>query len=360
LPVVIPPRPERPDAVVDRQQQAQWSGVVKHGGPWSLRLQDELSERLKVDASHRVIVTASGTAALRLAILATAGPARPGATALLPSYTFVASGEVLRQLGYAIRFVDVDPDHWTIDPAAVDRSLSGHGGDLVVCVDALGNPADYAALRRVCARHRVPLVADSAPSLGAEYDGMPVGTQADAHAFSMSFAKVISSGGAGGAVVVPAGADLERGPNWLRSSLLHEVHAVAALDQLDVLDELVERREEIAEVYATAAARWGGVIPQRPRSNGRHAYVHWVARFTTGGAADRTAVAAGLERLGVQTKAYYAPVLHHTELDAGLRLDLQVTEHLAAEALALPMSSEMTREEAERVVMAVERVLLRR
>jgi dTDP-4-amino-4,6-dideoxygalactose transaminase/nucleoside-diphosphate-sugar epimerase len=356
LPVVIPPRPERPDLVADRQQAAMWTGVVKHGGPWSMRLQDELSERLKVDGSHRLVVTASGTAALRLAILATAGPARPGATALLPSYTFVASGEVLRQLGYAIRFVDVDPDDWTIDPAEVDRVLSHEGGDLVVCVDALGNPADYAALRKVCGRHGVPLVADSAPSLGAEYDGMPVGTQADAHAFSMSFAKVVSSGGAGGAVVVPADADLESGPNWLRSSLLHEVHAVAALDQIDVLDDLVARREEIAAVYSAAAERWDGVVPQRARPKGRHAYVHWVARFP----ADRTAVAGGLDRLGVQTKAYYAPVLHRTGLASGDGHRLPVTDRLAEEALALPMSSEMTREDADRVVMAVDRILLLR
>ena len=355
LPVVIPPRPERPDLVADRQQAALWTGVVKHGGPWSLRLEDELSERLKVDASRRLVVTASGTAALRLAILATAGPARPGATALLPSYTFVASGEVLRQLGYAIRFVDVHPDDWTIDPAGVDAVLAREGGDLVVCVDALGNPADYASLRKVCERHGVPLVADSAPSLGAEYDGMPVGTQADAHAFSMSFAKVVSSGGAGGAVVVPAHTDLEDGPNWLRSSLLHEVHAVAALDQIAVLDDLVARREEIAAVYSAAAARWGGVIPQRARSKGRHALVHWVARFP----ADRAAVADGLERLGVRTKAYYAPVLHRTGLATGAPPRLPVTDRLAAEALALPMSSEMTREDAERVVMAVDRVLRR-
>jgi dTDP-4-amino-4,6-dideoxygalactose transaminase/nucleoside-diphosphate-sugar epimerase len=358
LPVVVPPRPEHPDLVADRQQHALWTGVVKHGGPWSLCLQDELADRLKVDASHRLVVTASGTAALRLAILATAGPARPGATALLPSYTFVASGEVLRQLGYAIRFVDVHPDDWTIDPAAVDKTLSREGGDLVVCVDALGNPADYTALRKVCEGHGVPLVADSAPSLGAQYDGMPVGTQADAHAFSMSFAKVVSSGGAGGAVVVPAGADLESGPNWLRSSLLHEVHAVAALDQVHVLDDLVARRQEIAEVYSTAAARWDGVIPQRARSKGGHAYVHWVARFPSGGAADRTVVAAGLERLGVQTKAYYAPVLHRTGLATGAAQRLPVTDRLAAEALALPMSSEMTREDAERVVMAVDRIML--
>lgn len=359
LPVVIPPRPERPDVVADRQQAALWTGVVKHGGPWSTCLQDELSERLKITPSHRLVVTASGTAALRLAILATAGPARPGATALLPSYTFMASGEVLRQLGYAIRFIDVDPEHWTIDPAEVDSTLSRDGGDLVVCVDTLGNPADYAALRKVCERHAVPLVADSAPSLGAEYDGMPIGTQADAHAFSMSFAKVVSSGGAGGAVALPAGVDLEGGPNWLRSSLLHEVHAVAALDQIEVLDDLVARRERIAEVYATAAEHWDGVIPQRARSNGRHAYVHWVARFLPGGDADRAVVADGLERLGVRTKAYYAPVLHHTDLATGVGSRLPMTDRLAAEALALPMSSEMTREDADRVVMAVDRVILR-
>lgn len=359
LPVVMPPRPERPDLVSDRQQAALWSGLLKHGGQWTACIERRLAELLELDASHVVIATGSGTAALRLAIVAAAGPVPEGATALLPSFTFAATGEVLRQLGYRLRFVDVDSKHWTLDPEALDKALTDHGGELVVSIDALGNPADYDQLRRVCRRHGVPLVSDSAPSLGASYNGAPVGVQTDAHAFSMSFAKVVSAAGAGGAVVLPATADVAGLANWLRSSLLHEVHAIAAIDQLDVLDELVARRTKIAAVYDVAASRWAGIVPQHPRDGARHAYVHWVARFDRNSGLDRDFIHAELARLGVQTKPYYAPVLHHTGLAEGPGEPLPVTEQLAAEALALPISSEMTIEEAECVAMALDRVMLR-
>ncbi len=65
--------------------------------------------------------------------------------------------------------------------------------------------ATTTALRAACAG--VPLVADSAAALGALAQGLPVGTQADAHAYSMSFAKTVSAGGSGGAVVLPADGD---------------------------------------------------------------------------------------------------------------------------------------------------------
>jgi dTDP-4-amino-4,6-dideoxygalactose transaminase len=87
--------------------------------------------------------------------------------------------------------------------------------------------------------------------------------------------------------------------------------------------------------------------------------VHWVARFERAADLDRDRVGEQLARLGVQTKPYYAPVLHRSDLGDGTPPeDLPVTELLADEVLALPLSSEMTVEEAERVVMALDRILL--
>ncbi len=119
-------------------------------------------------------------------------------------------------MGYAIRFCDVALLTWTLDPLALEAALDRGGCRLVVTVDSLGNPGDYHATRSICERYGVTLLADSAPALGAMYRGVAVGTRADAHAFSMSFAKVVSAGGAGGAVVIPAHAEhlITEGGNW--------------------------------------------------------------------------------------------------------------------------------------------------
>ncbi|MDQ1659385.1 MAG: hypothetical protein QOD41_4468 [Cryptosporangiaceae bacterium] len=353
VPVVIPPRYGRPDVVAARQQAAQWSGAVKHGNRWTTELQDRLRTELSLGEDTVLLATASGTAAIRLAAVALAGLAKPGDVAVLPSYTFVASAEALAQLGYRLRFVDVDPLTWTISPEAVKAALEPGDVKLVMSVDALGNPPDYARLRAVCAVAGVPLIGDSAAGLGARWQGDPVGSQADAHAFSMSFAKVISAAGSGGALALPADAlgQLERPVDWLRSSLLGEVHAAAALDQAEHLGELVGHRERIAAVYAELAAARPELTPQVTAAGNRHSLVHWAVRVP-----HRDALAAALAEDGVQTKPYYSPALHRQ--DWGPHADplsqpCPVTDRLAAEALALPMSSELTPDTADRIAAAV-------
>ncbi|WP_198675969.1 DegT/DnrJ/EryC1/StrS family aminotransferase [Kribbella monticola] len=349
LPVVVPPLPFAPDVVAARSAAALQTGVLKSGGPVTTRLTELLSDRLELTDQHTLLATASGTAALRLAVLAVAGPASPRQVAVLPSFTFVATAEAIAQLGYKLRFCDVDPLTWTLDPVCLETSLSPGDVSLVVAVDTLGAPADYPALRTICSRYGVQLVADSAAALGSTSNGRPVGTQADAHSFSMSFAKVVSAAGAGGFVVVPTDRlhRLVRPIDWTRSSMLGEVHAAAAVDLVERLDVLVERRQRVAEAYAELSPL---AVPQEVRPGDQHAWVHWVARFP-----DRDRLAEKLGRRGIGTKPYYAPVLHREDWQslAEPAVELPVTETLADEVLALPMSSELNPADAERVVCAV-------
>jgi dTDP-4-amino-4,6-dideoxygalactose transaminase len=352
LPVVLPPKPRRPDEVAYRTQACLETGSVK-GGPWAAELTAGLRAALELPADSVLLVTASGSAALRLAVQAIAGPVRPGDVAVLPSFTFAATGEVLAQLGYTLRFCDVRRDTWTMDPSSLAAALEPGDVAVVVAVDALGAPADYAALTKVCANAGVPLVADSAAALGARYQGRPVGTQAVAHAYSLSFAKVVSAGGGGGALVLPADAvDRLRLPvDWLRSVPMVETAAIAALDLLADLDLLVTRRRKVAAQYGELAVA-AGIIPQQAANGDLHAWVHWVARFA---GVDRDRLAAELARLGVATKPYYALPLHWHDWRAYAERPgpLPVSDELGREALALPMSSELSPLQAERVAAAV-------
>jgi dTDP-4-amino-4,6-dideoxygalactose transaminase len=349
LPVVVPPRPAQPDVVADQQQDCLWRGMTKSGNRYSTALVHGLAERLEVDPD-RVLVTTSGTDALRLALVATAGPAQPGELAVVPSFTFPATAEAAAQLGYGVRFVEVDPETWTIDVRDLERLMTETGAvRVVVAVDTFGNPVDYEGVRAACQRNEVPLVADSAAALGARTaGGVPVGRQADAHAFSMSFAKGLTSGGAGGAVVIPAGSELD---HWTRSHLMNELHAVAALDQLAVFDDLLARRAAVARMYADAVAPFPWVMPQLVRQGDEHAYVHWVARVPGG---LREWLMAALGELGIGTRVYFQ-ALHRV----GWRSDrlLPATNRLHGEVVALPMSSELTIDDAERVAMGLHYVL---
>lgn len=343
IPVVVPSRLAFPDLVADRQQQAIWTGQVKHGNRWSRQLAEQLRPALGLAPGDELLITRSGTDALRLAIAGITGRAQPGDIAVLPSFTFRATADVLIQLGYQVRYVDVDPWSWTLDPSALHVALADERIRLVVCVDTFGNPCAYGPLQALCARRQVPLIADSAASIGSAYHGVPIGTQASAHAFSMSFAKVMTSAGAGGALVFPRGSRRHDLTAWLGSALMDELHAIAALDQLALLPDLVRRRGDVARAYQRAAQDQRGFVTQGVARGNLHSYVHWVAQVP-----DRARFSAELAALGVQTKPYYeAQHLHH-EL-ASQCVALPVTERLDREALALPMSSELSRRQTQRL-----------
>jgi dTDP-4-amino-4,6-dideoxygalactose transaminase len=363
LRVVVPPRPNNPAVLGRRLFEILNSGNYKFGHRWTAELADRVAALLGLGPDYELLPTVSGTAALRLAAVALRGtyPAKGSpANVVLPSFTFPATGEFLRQLGYELIFCDVDAETWNMRPEELALILQKHRVDMVVCVDALGNPANYAALAGLCRDAGVPLLADSASALGSRHQSRPVGTQADAHAFSMSMAKVVSAAGAGGFAVLPTGSrrHLERDENWIRSSLMTETNAVVALDQLDDLAGLLARRAAVAEVYEDATRSVPGLSLQGVLPSDTHSWVHAVLRCRP--PHDRDKVAAGLARFGIETKPYYAPPLH-TFLPHWDSLGaLSETEALGREVLALPVSSEMSRHDGELVAEALGFVTSRR
>jgi dTDP-4-amino-4,6-dideoxygalactose transaminase len=130
---------------------------------------------------------------------------------------------------------------------------------------------------------------------------------------------------------------------------MDELHAIYALDQLDMLEDLVRRRNRVADVYRAGLPQ---LTAQQVRAGDTHCYVHWVARVPR--VPGRAALQRALDDRGVQTKPYFR-ALHLTGFGDGG--PLPVTERLDGEVLALPMSSELTEEDAERVVTAVRQCL---
>jgi nucleoside-diphosphate-sugar epimerase len=176
--LVQPARPQNPKELTERIYSTLSNGTVKYGNEWTNELEIALTRILRLPSDRRLWVTNSGTSALRLAVQAVLHGRGGGKrhVAVVPAFTFAATSEFLTQLGFETIVCDVNPGTWTIDEARLRVLLSKNAADLVVAVDALGNPANYAALKRVCDEFKVPLVADSAPALSASYNGIPIGS----------------------------------------------------------------------------------------------------------------------------------------------------------------------------------------
>lgn len=106
----------------------------------------------------------------------------------VPTFTFIASANMALRTYSSVDLIDCDRKTWNIR-----RDLVPPGLDVLMAVDVGGLPCDYDALREI----GLPIIADSAESIGARYKGRPVGSQADVHCFSLHSAKVITTGEGG-------------------------------------------------------------------------------------------------------------------------------------------------------------------
>lgn len=142
---------------------------------------------------HAIAVN-TGTAAIHASLLA-AG-VKAGDEIILPSFTFVATAEVVVIAGAKPVFVDIDPETYTISPTATEKAIT-EKTKAIIPVDLYGLPADINLLKEISAKHNIAVIEDAAQSHGATYEGKPAGVTADIACWSLYAAKNIGTGEGG-------------------------------------------------------------------------------------------------------------------------------------------------------------------
>jgi dTDP-4-amino-4,6-dideoxygalactose transaminase len=311
-------------------------------------------------AAHAVGV-GSGTDALMLALRA-AGVG-PGDEVITVAHTFFADVEAIALVGAQPVFVDVEPDTYCLDPAALEACVTSRTR-AVIPVHLCGQPADMAPILAVARRHGLFVLEDACQAHGALYQGRRVGTWGDAACFSFYCSKNLGAYGEGGALVTND-ARLAATVRRLRdhgserryehidigtNARLDEVQAAVLRVKLPHLDKWNERRAAVAAAYDAALAESGLELPV-VRSDRTHVYHLYVVQSTR-----RDTLKAYLGERGVATGVHY-PIPAHLQPAARTWStgpgSLPVTERLAERVLSLPMYPELTTEQVAYVVEAV-------
>lgn len=175
--------------------------LFRYYGPDVLGKAAEFERRFaaRIGSRHALAVN-SGTSALKCALFA-AGVG-PGDEVLVPSFSYVATADVVLALGAHPIFVEID-DSMTLDPIDLRRQLNLRTGakPKAICVVHLfGVAADLDPILAIGAEYGIPVIEDCAQSCGAMYRGKTVGQLGAAGIFSFQLNKVITAG-EGGAVV---------------------------------------------------------------------------------------------------------------------------------------------------------------
>ncbi|OUC08006.1 aminotransferase DegT, partial [Litorilinea aerophila] len=108
----------------------------------------------------------------------------PGDEVIVPPYTFIATANAVRLVGATPVFVDVDPDTYNLDVAAVEAALSPRTR-AIIPVHFAGHPVDMDALLPLAERHGLFVVEDAAHAHGSRWRGTPMGTLGHIGSFSL-------------------------------------------------------------------------------------------------------------------------------------------------------------------------------
>ena len=241
--------------------QALDSGWIAPLGPEVDLFERKIMDYCQVD--HAVALS-SGTAALHLALLSIG--IQVGDKVIVPTLTFAATAFAVKYVGAEPIFIDSELSTWTIDTQLLEQYLDNTDvcPKAIICVDIFGRPCNFDELMRISSKFSIPLISDSAESLGAKYKGKPVGSQALITAFSFNGNKIIST--SGGGMLVTNDSEIAAKVRYLATQARDNVHwyehkeigfnyrmsnLLAALghSQLSRLNKIIEERRLIQEWY---------------------------------------------------------------------------------------------------------------
>ena len=326
--------------------------------------------RDRQQAEHAVAVS-NCTTALHLALKVVG--VESGDDVVVPSFSFIATANAPTYLGANPVFAEVDPVTGNLTAATVEAALTPRTR-AVIAVDQGGVPVDLDAIREVCDPRGIVVVEDAACGAGSTYKGRPVGAGAEIAAWSFHPRKILTTGEGGmittsradwaqrartlrehamsasaasrhASVVAPKEEYAEIGFNYRMTDL----QAAVGLVQLSRLNEVVQRRREIAAVYAEAISQIEGLRAVADPSYGTANFQSFWVEVGPEYALDREGLLAALGdaevsgRRGIMA-AHLEPAYAHVVAD------LPITERLTDNTLILPVFHQMTDDEQARVI----------
>ena len=298
---------------------------------------------------------------------------------IVPSLTFIASVNVIHHVGATPVFAEIDPATYNIDPADAARRITDRTR-VIMPVDQLGLPCDIDAIGALARRHGLRVLDDAACAFGSFNKGRPIGALADVTVFSLHARKVVTT--AEGGMITTDDAELaerlrrlrhqgmslsdyarhESSPTRFESypeigynHRITDIQAAIGLAQLDRLDHILERRRALA-------ARYGAFLSGHPALIAPHVppgLIHNWQSYQVG-----LREAAGLSRNAVMERLFAMEIptrrgVMASHLEPPYRRNapfLPLTESAAAATLQLPMHPELTPEQQDRVLNALDLV----
>jgi len=360
---------------IDEETIAEVANVLRSGwitsGPMVAAFEAALSDYC---GGRPVRVFNSGTATLEVALrLAGVGA---GDTVITTPLTWVATANVILEVGATPVFVDVDPRTRNIDLDKLEAAITPNT-KAIIPVDLAGLPVDRDRLYAIADRHSLRVIEDAAQAFGASWNGKRIGSSfgngKDFVSFSFHANKNLTTG-EGGALVLPADIDsglcerlrLQGVRRFADGGMdvdvlggkfnLTDIAAAIGLGQMQQLDAFTTRRRQLARHYfACLDPALGLKLPMEDFSN-----CNWhMFQVLLPAGADRGQFIAAMKEKGIGVGVHY-PALHLFALYRALGFkegDFPHAEDIGRRTVSLPMFPAMRDRDIDRVCAATQTAL---
>lgn len=308
----------------------------------------------------------------------------PGDEVIVPSYSFIATANVVRHVGATPVFCDINLATHNLDIAHAASLITPHTR-AIIPVDQLGMPCDMDAVNQLAAKHGLHVLQDAACAIGSQYYGRPVGQDAEVAIFSLHARKIVTCG-EGGIIVTNddklaaklrllrhQGMDLsdfqrhnadrpliESYPVVGYNMRITDIQAAVGVVQMGRLPEILHLRRKIAECYQQYLSQCSQIVlPQEPESCQGN-WQSYMLSLPLDAGMTPLEVMNELHRQGVPTRrgvmaAHQEPCYRDTNI---ARIpSLPNTDYAVAHNLQLPIHPAMTEEQVDYVAKSLLAVL---
>ncbi|WP_234462342.1 DegT/DnrJ/EryC1/StrS family aminotransferase [Adhaeribacter terrigena] len=316
-----------------------------------------------------VIPCANGTDALQIAMMALG--LEPGDEVIVPTFTYVATAEVIALLGFVPVMVESDPETFNVRAEDIINAITAKT-KAIVPVHLFGQCVDMEPLLKLAEDHNLYVIEDTAQALGAEYTFSDstikrAGTMGTIGCTSFFPSKNLGCYGDGGALYTDND-DLAEKVRMIANhgqakkyhhkmvginSRLDTLQAGILNVKLKYLDEYAANRNAAADYYDKAFSGVSGLQTPRRQNNSTHVFHQYTLIVNNG---KRDELKAYLETRGIPSMVYYPLPLYAQEAfknDKYKAENFPTAEYLCSSVLSLPIHTEMTEEQLNQIAAAV-------
>ena len=326
----------------------------------------ELEEKLAAYVGTKYCITcASGTDALQIALMAL--NIGQGDEVITTAFTYIATGEVIAQVGATPVFVDIDPISYNIDPKKIEAAITDKT-KAIIPVSLYGQCADFDEINAIAEKHNLAVIEDGAQSFGATYKGKRSCGLSTIGCTSFFPTKPLGCYGDGGAIFTDDenlakvmdqihrhGQD--RRYHHIRMGLnsrLDTLQAAVLLAKMTKFDDEIKRREEVGKRYTRLFKDVKGIKTPTVKDDNTCVYAQYTIVVE-----NRDELQAKLKEKGIPTAVHYPIPLNKQPIFENMSHvgEIPNAEYVAEHVISLPMSAWLKDEDMDYIVAVIKKLV---